>query len=300
MYYSAVLQRSTHVLQRNNHVINNNKRTSRMRLYRLRFLCGDARRRSLEIGLKFGLQVTSIGNGHDFLAVEGRIVFIFTQVDGLSHDTLAEIIFHEGALKSFISKIEMNGIAVCRTSGDGRESVTISCPVGNLQFTFAQCSDHCCQCLKSPVSEKYIQVDHITVAVDPGTSTSVLEWFEKCLNFKRFRINSVETDEGLSMFTADTGLNLLALQYRHCSEVGLQCPLTSEDSCDVKFVIAEPLSGSGPNQVATFLQQHRGPGVQHIGLLTTNIFKAMDQLRTTGVDFIQPPTEYYELVCILD
>lgn len=53
---------------------------------------------------------------------------------------------------------------------------------------------------------------------------------------------------------------------------------------------------SGPNQVQTFLTEHGGPGIQHIGLHTSNITEAVATLKDNGVTFINPPSTYYSEV----
>lgn len=58
-----------------------------------------------------------------------------------------------------------------------------------------------------------------------------------------------------------------------------------------------PLLCSGPNQVETFLTEHGGPGIQHIGLHTSNITEAVATLKDNGVEFIDPPSTYYSEVC---
>ena len=262
-----------------------------MRLHQLRFSCGDARRRSADIGTKFGFQVEEQENGWGYLARRGRVALFFSQADGLTRDTLSEVVFHVEDLGSIISRAAMNGADITEAIDEAR--VTIACPVGNLRLTFCQCVE--CQCLKSEISDMFTHVDHITLAVEYGASSRLLNWFEKCLNFSRFQMNPHELDDGFSIYSSDTGLRLLALQYWFCSEVGLR-PCESKGSCDVKFVIAEPLMGNGPNQVATFLDEHGGPGVQHVGLASSNIIETMDELKGLGVEFIQPPDEYYEPV----
>jgi 4-hydroxyphenylpyruvate dioxygenase-like putative hemolysin len=262
-----------------------------MKLHQLKFSCGDAKSRSFDIGTKFGFQVEEQGNGWEYLARRGRVALLFSQVDGLRRDTLSEIVFHVEDLEPIISRAEANGADMTRAINES--IVTIACPVGNLLLTFSQCVE--CQCLKSELSGIFTHVDHITLAVEYGTSSRLLNWFEKCLNFSRFRMNSLELDDGFSIYSSDTGLRLLALQYWFCNEVGVK-PGESIGSCNVKFVIAEPLTGRGSNQVATFLEEHGGPGVQHVGLASSNIIEAMDVLRGLGVQFIQPPDEYYEPV----
>ena len=46
----------------------------------------------------------------------------------------------------------------------------------------------------------------------------------------------------------------------------------------------------------TFLREHGGPGIQHIGLYTSNISEAVATLKDKGVTFIDPPAAYYSEV----
>ncbi|KFP74402.1 4-hydroxyphenylpyruvate dioxygenase-like, partial [Acanthisitta chloris] len=60
-----------------------------------------------------------------------------------------------------------------------------------------------------------------------------------------------------------------------------------------KLVFAESLSQDGTNQVDTFLEQHGGAGIQHVGLCTTDIVTTTRALQQQGVQFFTPPTTYY-------
>ena len=58
----------------------------------------------------------------------------------------------------------------------------------------------------------------------------------------------------------------------------------------------------GPNQVQLFLNDHGGPGIQHIGLTSSDIFKTISAMRQANADFIFIPPEFYtqvELVALL-
>ena len=50
---------------------------------------------------------------------------------------------------------------------------------------------------------------------------------------------------------------------------------------------------TGANQVETFLEEHNGPGIQHIGLYAPDIINTVQHLRNRGLQFIQPPAAYY-------
>jgi 4-hydroxyphenylpyruvate dioxygenase-like putative hemolysin len=57
----------------------------------------------------------------------------------------------------------------------------------------------------------------------------------------------------------------------------------------------DPLSGA--NQVDIFLEDHGGPGVQHVGLYTPDIMTAVAAFKQNGVQFVEPPPAYYTDVC---
>ena len=45
-----------------------------------------------------------------------------------------------------------------------------------------------------------------------------------------------------------------------------------------------------------YLHEHATDGVQHIALSTRDIFSTVDRIRAEGLDFVEPPGEYYDLL----
>uniref|UniRef100_A0A3P8TWA0 4-hydroxyphenylpyruvate dioxygenase n=1 Tax=Amphiprion percula TaxID=161767 RepID=A0A3P8TWA0_AMPPE len=136
--------------------------------------------------------------------------------------------------------------------------------------------------------------DHITYACPRGTTHHVMSWYEKLFGFQRFFIDSNEdVDEGFVVNQEGIGLRLTAMQYWKCSEAGITFPSINKKDPDCKFVIAESLPDQGSNQVDTFLEQHRAPGVQHIGLYTKDIVSTAHTMAEAGVRFFSPPPAYY-------
>jgi 4-hydroxyphenylpyruvate dioxygenase len=60
----------------------------------------------------------------------------------------------------------------------------------------------------------------------------------------------------------------------------------------VKMPINEPSSAN--SQIQEYLDQYRGPGVQHIALLTPNIISTIDEMRRMGQEFLDVPDTYYD------
>jgi 4-hydroxyphenylpyruvate dioxygenase len=62
----------------------------------------------------------------------------------------------------------------------------------------------------------------------------------------------------------------------------------------VKLPINEPAPSKKKSQIDEYLEFYRGPGVQHIAMLTDDIVASVDSLRRRGVKFIRVPKTYYE------
>lgn len=62
----------------------------------------------------------------------------------------------------------------------------------------------------------------------------------------------------------------------------------------IKFPINEPAKGRRKSQIQEFLDFYKGPGVQHIALLTNDIVATVSKLCANGIDFLYVPDTYYE------
>jgi 4-hydroxyphenylpyruvate dioxygenase len=60
----------------------------------------------------------------------------------------------------------------------------------------------------------------------------------------------------------------------------------------VRLPINEPSSKN--SQIQEFLDLHKGPGVQHIALLTPDIVTTVREMRAQGVEFMDVPDSYYD------
>lgn len=139
--------------------------------------------------------------------------------------------------------------------------------------------------------------DHITYACPRKSTPEIMQWYERSFGFQRFFIDSNEdVEEGYVLNQDGIGLRLAAMEYWKCSKAGIKLPFKNKKEPDCKFVIAESLPEQGSNQVDTFLLQHRGPGIQHIGLYTDNIVSSAQTMTKAGVHFFTPPPAYYSEV----
>ncbi|XP_043542310.1 4-hydroxyphenylpyruvate dioxygenase-like protein, partial [Chiloscyllium plagiosum] len=136
--------------------------------------------------------------------------------------------------------------------------------------------------------------DHITYACPRRQSVHIMDWYRRCFGFQRFLVNrSEDLNHGYVIEGNNVGLRLTAMEYWKCSEVGMSMPTNEQQKLDCKFVIAESLANQGKNQIDTFLDQHHGAGIQHVGLYTTDIVSTCKFLTDAGVQFFCPPSAYY-------
>ncbi|MFT2090334.1 4-hydroxyphenylpyruvate dioxygenase [Paraglaciecola sp. 2405UD69-4] len=50
------------------------------------------------------------------------------------------------------------------------------------------------------------------------------------------------------------------------------------------------------SQIAEYLQEYNGEGIQHIALRSTNLFNTVDNLHSAGIEFQDTPDTYYDLL----
>jgi 4-hydroxyphenylpyruvate dioxygenase len=117
-------------------------------------------------------------------------------------------------------------------------------------------------------------VDHIVGNVELGKMNAWAEWYAHVLGFHRY------------MTFDDKDINT---EYS-----ALMSIVMASDSAALKMPINEPAQGRRKSQIQEYLDFYQGPGVQHIALLTQDIVKSVDTMRSSGVSFLKPPDSYYE------
>ena len=112
------------------------------------------------------------------------------------------------------------------------------------------------------------KIDHVTKNVPKGTMESYIEFYEKAFGFIEMQSFHIKGEH--------SGLESVALSSR-CGKI--------------KIPINEPTDEK--SQIAEFLQDHKGSGVQHIALSTPNIYRAVQRCRERGTEFQITHSDYY-------
>ncbi|MBF6589267.1 MAG: 4-hydroxyphenylpyruvate dioxygenase [Ktedonobacterales bacterium] len=116
-------------------------------------------------------------------------------------------------------------------------------------------------------------IDHVVGNVELGKMNEWVEFYERVLGFSQI-IHF--TDEAIS--TEYSALMSKVMEGGHGK---------------IKFPINEPAQGKKKSQIDEYLEYYRGPGVQHIAMITGDIIKTVRQLKSQGVEFISSIPSYY-------
>ncbi len=121
-----------------------------------------------------------------------------------------------------------------------------------------------------------LRLDHFVANVEYGKMQFWEDWYKRVFGLERYMTfddKDISTD-----FTA------------------LSSVVMANESRSIKFPINEPAPGKRKSQIEEYNDFYQSPGVQHIALLTTDIIASIRQLRANGVEFLEVPDSYYEML----
>jgi 4-hydroxyphenylpyruvate dioxygenase len=114
-------------------------------------------------------------------------------------------------------------------------------------------------------------LDHLTHNVNRGRMDHWAKFYEDVFNFRQIRYFDIE---------------------------GQQTALLSRAMTAPDDKIRIPLNESQDDysQIAEYLKEYKGEGIQHLAFATDDIFKTVDLLRANGVRFQDSPETYYDMI----
>jgi 4-hydroxyphenylpyruvate dioxygenase len=117
-------------------------------------------------------------------------------------------------------------------------------------------------------------VDHLTHNVYRGRMAYWAAFYEKLFNFREIRYFDIKGEY--------TGLTSKAM--------------TAPDG-KIRIPLNEEAGRGGTGQIEEFLMQFNGEGIQHIALLSDDIFSTIDSLSMAGIPLMSAPNDvYYEML----
>ena len=125
---------------------------------------------------------------------------------------------------------------------------------------------------QDPAGVGLTYIDHLTHNVHQGRMDVWGSFYETLFNFREIRYFDIEGKL--------TGLKSRAMT-SPCGKIRIPINESSDDK----------------SQIAEYLDQYKGEGIQHIAMGTDDIFAAVDGLRGLGMKFMAPPPEtYYDML----
>jgi 4-hydroxyphenylpyruvate dioxygenase len=118
------------------------------------------------------------------------------------------------------------------------------------------------------------RIDHVVGNVELGAMDRWVRFYERVLGFTQL----VHFDD-----------QAISTEYS-----ALMSKVVWDGDGRVKLPINEPATGRRKSQIEEFLDFYKGPGVQHIALVTDDIVASVRALRDRGVGFLRVPDTYYE------
>lgn len=122
-----------------------------------------------------------------------------------------------------------------------------------------------------PLKTRVSRIDHLTNNVPKGQMDHWVEFYKRTYGFLETRYFDIKGSK--------TGLNSKVVQLADNSII---------------IPINEPEKENGKSQIQEFLDVHKGPGVQHIALMTPDIISTVGELRERKIEFLDVPGTYYE------
>ncbi|QOW19804.1 4-hydroxyphenylpyruvate dioxygenase [Lysobacter ciconiae] len=124
---------------------------------------------------------------------------------------------------------------------------------------------------QNPVGFGLTFIDHLTHNLYFGNMAKWSEYYEKLFNFREIRYFDIKG--------AKTGLVSKAM--------------TAPDG-----IVRIPLNESNDpkSQINEYLDAYKGEGIQHIACFTDDIYGTVEKMREAGVEFLDTPDAYFEVI----
>jgi 4-hydroxyphenylpyruvate dioxygenase len=175
--------------------------------------------------------------------------------------------------------------------GGTYRAVEIATPLGDVAFRFVERNDYRAFApgfVDAGVGSDLEQrrpdnvfgihaVDHVTS--NGLTMQPIIAWYRDVLGFQPYWEIKFHTED-------------VAKQFAHGS--GLKSIVMWDPASRVKFATNEPLRPNfRDSQIYKFVEDNRGPGIQHVAFDVPDIIESVVELKRRAVDFMDTPPSYY-------
>jgi len=275
------------------------------RVDHVRFYVGNAKQAAYFYQHVFGFDITGFagletGQKHevDYLLQQGNISFLLSAPVRPDHPYAAALARHGDGVQDIAFEVDdvdwAFKTAVERGAKPAKEPWTMRDESGSVRLaaihtygdtvhTFLNRDDFAGHFLPGfrkldvkGVSTGIKEVDHCVGNVELGEMNNWVKFYEQVLGFSQL----------ISFDDKDISTEYTALMSK----------VMANGNGRVKFPINEPAEGKKKSQIDEYLEFYGGAGVQHIALSTDDIVQTVTELKRRGVEFLEVPGTYYELL----
>lgn len=123
----------------------------------------------------------------------------------------------------------------------------------------------------NPTGAGLLEIDHLTHNVHHGRMDEWAHFYEKLFNFRQIRYFDISG-----------------------KMTGLKSRAMTSPCGKIRIPINEP--SDNKSQIQEYLNAYHGEGIQHIALSSDNIYHSVDMLKANGMELLDAPDTYYDMV----
>src|SRR5688572_10386460 len=204
----------------------------------------------------------------------------------LHPDGIRAVTFRVGSIEHAWKTLETRGANFLGevTGKTGYRQFAIATPLGDVEYRFLEKS--------GPVvadetpgaaggnRHRFTHMDHVTN--NTREMRSYVNWMRDVMGFEHFWDIRFHTKDSKPDMVGGSGLQSIVMW---------------DPTCNVKIATNEPLRPNyHASQIAKYVEDNRGAGVQHIAFSTRAIMDVIPNMRKAGLKFLETPDAYYKML----
>lgn len=234
---------------------------------------------------------TGLAGKRSVVVGQGRVNFVFSQPEGNSPEARAIQTFldrHGCGVKDVAFKVDSVETALKHASSAGAQVVRPEVSVGDFSCgTIAAYGDNVHSFVQRGKSRQFLPgFNNVPGGVELASIHIMM--------IDHIVSNVEDMDQWVDFYARVFGFDETAHFDIDTGRSALMSKVVGNTDGYIRLPINEPSSQN--SQIQEFLDEFNGPGVQHIALLTSDIVTAVTEMRNEGLDFLEVPDTYYEML----
>jgi 4-hydroxyphenylpyruvate dioxygenase len=276
----------------------------------LEFYVGNAKQAALFYAKCFGFSVTAYSGLEtgdrkitSYVLEQGDIRFVLSSAMGADHPIAQSVLTHGDTIATLALEVSDVDCVYQHAIQNGAIGAILPTDREDAEGVFRYAAIHA----YGDTFIKFIQRDRYagtfapgfvprSVKVDAKNTTHSTSGYLSHIDHIVGNVEQGKMDEWVNFFVKTMGFDLkLSFDDQAIStEYSALMSKVLQNGSKTSININEPATGRRKSQIQEYLDFHNGPGIQHIGLATSNIVETVQHLKQSGVEFLPIPKTYYQ------